>query len=178
MVNFKTSKQTCRQGNGIWKGSQYRNEQDRDQQHEQHRNQEPDMRKLLCLPYLEHKSNDRVLSNTNFPAGPQRTSSGNCQETDTCLVRACHTPRRPLQNHPSGHLGGWATPWSAEEKLDGQHQRMDIPAHVRTTYNGLPQKKKTKKNPKKTPTTTKTNKLKYRFESFVMSPQLPNRSKN
>ena len=36
------------------------------------------------------------------------------------MVRECHVPRQPLQNHPSGHLGGWATPWSAEEILDGQ----------------------------------------------------------
>ena len=32
-------------------------------------------------------------------------SSGICQETETCMVRACHTPRPPLQRHPSGHLG-------------------------------------------------------------------------
>ena len=31
------------------------------------------------------------------------------------MVRACHTPRQPLQNQSSRHLGGWATPWSAEE---------------------------------------------------------------
>ena len=29
--------------------------------------------------------------------------------------------------HPSGHLGEWATPWSAEEMMDGQRQRVDIP---------------------------------------------------
>ena len=34
----------------------------------------------------------------------------------------CHTPRQHLQSCPSGHLGGWATPWSAEEMLDGQRQ--------------------------------------------------------
>ena len=45
------------------------------------------------------------------------------------------------KNHPSGHLGGWATPWSAKETLDGPHQRVDIPAYVRTAHNGLPQKK-------------------------------------
>ena len=50
------------------------------------------------------------------------SSSANCQKTETCMVRACHTPRQPLQNHPSGHLGRWATPWTAEEMLDGQHQ--------------------------------------------------------
>ena len=34
------------------------------------------------------------------------SSSGNCQETETSLVRACHMPRQPLQNHVSGLLGG------------------------------------------------------------------------
>ena len=29
------------------------------------------------------------------------------QETETGMVRACHTPQQPLQNHSSGHLGGW-----------------------------------------------------------------------
>ena len=30
--------------------------------------------------------------------------------------------------------------WSAQEILDGQHQRVDIPAHARTAHNGLLQK--------------------------------------
>ena len=47
----------------------------------------------------------------------------------------------PLQNHSSGHLGGWATPWSAEEMLDGEHQGVHISSHARTTHNGLLQKK-------------------------------------
>ena len=51
---------------------------------------------------------------------------------ETCMVRACHTPQQPIQNHPSGHPGGWVTLWSAEEMLDGQHQRVDISAHART----------------------------------------------
>ena len=51
------------------------------------------------------------------------------QETETLMVRACQTPWQLLQNHPSGHLRGWATPWSAEEMVDGQCQRADIPAH-------------------------------------------------
>ena len=46
--------------------------------------------------------------------GSTETSSGNCPETETRMVRARHTPQ-PLQNHPSGNLGGWATPWSAEK---------------------------------------------------------------
>ena len=91
-----------------------------------------------------------------------------CQETRTCMVQACHTPRRPLRNPPSGHLvkrrelawfghvtshnqplrnppsghlGGWAAPWSAEEMLNRQHQRVDVPAHARTAHKGLLQKR-------------------------------------
>ena len=63
------------------------------------------------------------------------TSSGNCQETETHVVRACHTPRQPLQNHSSRRLRGWATLWSAEEILEGQRQKVDIPAHARTAHN-------------------------------------------
>ena len=33
------------------------------------------------------------------------------------------------------------TPWSAEEMLDGQHQRMDNPARARSTHKGLLQKR-------------------------------------
>ena len=52
----------------------------------------------------------------------------------------CHTPRQPFKSHPSGHLGEWATPWSAEKMLAGQYQRVDIPTHTRTTHKGLLQK--------------------------------------
>ena len=76
-----------------------------------------------------------------LPCGSTETSSGNHQETETCMVRACHTPRRLLQNHPSEHLGRWVTPWSAEEMLDKQRQRVDIPTYARTAHNGLPQKR-------------------------------------
>ena len=41
--------------------------------------------------------------------GSTGTSCGNCQEMETSMHRACHTPWQPLQNHPSGHLGGWVT---------------------------------------------------------------------
>ena len=63
------------------------------------------------------------------------SSSGNCQETETCMVRACHTPQQPLQNHPTRHLGGWTM--SAEKMLDGQYQSVDIPVHARTAHKGL-----------------------------------------
>ena len=59
------------------------------------------------------------------------------------LIRACHTPRQPLQNHLSGHFGRWTTPWSAEEILNRQrqHQIVDIYAHARTAHKGLLQKR-------------------------------------
>ena len=58
-----------------------------------------------------------------LPCKSTGTSSGNCQETETCMVRPYHTTRKPVKNHYSGHLAGWATPWSAEEMLDRQHAR-------------------------------------------------------
>ena len=63
------------------------------------------------------------------------TTSGNCQSTETCKVWTCLTLWQPLQNHSLGHFGGWAMPWSAEEMLDGQHKRVDIPSHARTAHN-------------------------------------------
>ena len=94
-------------------------------------------------PYLQLGAQDQRLGveQDRLPCGSAGTSSGNCQETETCMVRACHMPQQHLQNHPSGHLGGLATPWSAEEMLDGQHQRVDIPAHARAAHTGLRQKR-------------------------------------
>ena len=57
------------------------------------------------------------------------------------MAGARHTPWQPLQNHPSGHLGGWVTPWSAEGMLDGQHQRVDIPTRTSTAHKGLQQRR-------------------------------------
>ena len=51
------------------------------------------------------------------------------------LLRACHAPGQPLAQ---GTLERRTTPWSAEEILDGQRQRVDIPAHARTAHKGLP----------------------------------------
>ena len=80
------------------------------------------LRKLLHISFLEHKTIDWVRSKINFRVGSTGASSGNCQETETCMVHACHTPQQPVQNHPSGHFGGWVTPWSAEEIVYGQQQ--------------------------------------------------------
>ena len=72
--------------------------------------------------------------------GSRGTSSDKCQETKNYMVWACQMPCQPLQNHPSGHLGGWAITWWAKEMLDGQYQRLDVPAHARTAHNNFLQK--------------------------------------
>ena len=92
-------------------------------------------------PYLPLGAQDQQLGvkQDQFPCGSTGTSSGNCQETDTCMVWAFNTPQQSLQNHPSGHLG-WVMPWLAEEMLEGQHQRVDIPDHGRTAHKGVLQK--------------------------------------
>ena len=98
------------------------------------------MRKLLRLSYLEHKNNDWVRNKISFPVGPQEHLLATVKEVKSCMVRTCHAQRQPLQNHTSGHLGGCTTPWSADDMLDGQHQRTDISAHARTVRKGLQQK--------------------------------------
>ena len=55
-----------------------------------------------------------------FPCGPTGTSSEDTQETETSMVRDYDTTPQPLQTHSARHLGVLATPWSAEEMLDGQ----------------------------------------------------------
>ena len=97
-----------------------------------------------------------------LPIGSTGTSSGICHETETCMVRACHTPRQLFRNHPSRHLEGWATPWSAEEMLDGQHQIVDIPAQATTAHNG-PCRKDWKN---------------ISAESSLLSPRRPSRSRD
>ena len=65
-----------------------------------------------------------------LPCGPKGTSTGNCQETETRMPRACYAPRQSLQKHRS-----------AEQMLDGRRHRVDIPVHARTTSNDLQQKR-------------------------------------
>ena len=76
------------------------------------------------LPGAQDKRLD--AEQNQLPCGSTGTSSGNRQGTETCVVR--HVTRHDsLQNRASGHLGEWATPWSVEEMLNGQHQRVEIP---------------------------------------------------
>ena len=78
---------------------------------------------------------------TRLPCRSTGTASGNCRETETCMVPACHTPRQPPLNHSSGHHAGWATPRSADEMQHRQHQRVDILVHARTAHKDLLQKR-------------------------------------
>ena len=91
------------------------------------------------FPYLLLGAQDQRLGaeQDQLPCGSTGTSPCNCEETETCMVRACHTPRQPLQNHHSGHHGGWASPLSAEDMLDRQHKRADTPVHARTAHKNL-----------------------------------------
>ena len=97
-------------------------------------------KKLLRIPYLGHKTNDWVWSKINFLVRPQKSLLVTVKRRKLAWFGGV-TPRQSLQNHPSGHFGGWATPWSAEEMLDGQHQRVDISYHAITAHNGLLQKR-------------------------------------
>ena len=97
---------------------------------------------FFFISYLEHKTRRLGAEQDHLPFGSTGIESGNCQETKTCMVRACHTPQQPLQNHTSGHLGWWATPWSAQEMLDEQYQQVDITNHARAAHKGLLQGKK------------------------------------
>ena len=49
--------------------------------------------------------------------------------------------RRSMRGYILTSQGRWATPWSAKEMLDGQHQRVDICDHARFAHNGLLQKR-------------------------------------
>ena len=64
---------------------------------------------------------------------------------------------------PWGHLGWWATPWSAQEMLDGQHPTVDISVNAGTAHKGLLQKKNWKR---------------IFAELSIMSPQRPNWSRD
>ena len=94
------------------------------------------LRKLLQISYLELKTNDWVWCKINFPVGPKKPLLATVKRWKLAWYLVCNTQRQPLQNQSSKHLGGWTTPWLAEEMLDGQRQRVDIPAHAQTAQKG------------------------------------------
>ena len=95
------------------------------------------VRKFLCISYLEHKFNDWVQSKIIFLVRLERPLQATVQRRKLAWYRHVKRHDSLSQNHPSRYLGGWATPWSAEEMLDGQHQRVDISTHARAAHKGL-----------------------------------------
>ena len=91
-------------------------------------------RKFLRISYMEHKTNDWVRKKINLLLNALEPRVENCQETETCMVRACHVPRQPLQNHPPRHpmFGGWAT----RRKCWTNIKEWTFPAHAGTARNG------------------------------------------
>ena len=90
------------------------------------------MRKLPPQLLLGARDQRLGAERDQLPCESAGTSSDNCQETETCLIVA-------------RHLGGWATPWSAEEMLDGQHHRADIPPCPCQNYLQRPLAEKTRR---------------------------------
>ena len=73
------------------------------------------LRKFISFSYLEHKFNDWV-------------SSGNDQETETCMVWVYHTRRQPFKNYPSGHIGGWGHHiWQKKCWMDNAKEQTSLP---------------------------------------------------
>ena len=90
----------------------------------------------------------KLTEQSNHKQQMSHSSSENKTKNETSHFVQCWHGSGMLSNttispniHPSGRLGGWATPRSAEEMLDGQRQRVHIPAQARTADNSLLQKR-------------------------------------
>ena len=97
------------------------------------------VRKLLRMLSLENKISDWVWSKINFLVAHrnlfwQLSRDGNWHGLDISRTTTAFL-------HPSWHLGGRATQQSADEMMDGQHQRVDIPGYARTAHEDLPYKR-------------------------------------
>ena len=99
------------------------------------------MRKLLCISYLEHKTNHWVWSKSNFPVSQREPLLATIKRWKLSCFWYVTRLDSLSKNHPSGHFGGWLMLWSAEKMLDGQLERVDISAHARTAHTGLLQKR-------------------------------------
>ena len=93
----------------------------------------PSARGNFSASPLEHKTNDWVQNQMNFLVGPQKPLLTTVERQKLAWFGL-------VTHHNSfskTNFRGWVMPWLAEEMLDGQHQRMDIPAHARSVHNGL-----------------------------------------
>ena len=100
-----------------------------------------------------------------LPYWPSGYFSGNCQHTNTRRVRACRTPRQPLQNHLLGNIRGWAMLWSQGKCWKDNVKKWMSLSMPESLTMASRRKKLTNKNGKK-----------ISFESLVMStphPPLP-----
>ena len=98
-------------------------------------------RKLAWFGHVTcNDSLPKTILQSTLENGRRRGRQTKCWMDNIKELTSFPMPKQPLQNHPSGHLGGRATPWLAEEMLDGQHQRVDVPAHARTAHNNFLQK--------------------------------------
>ena len=78
----------------------------------------------------------------NFLVGPQEPLLATIKKwIFACFGHVTRHDSFPQTILHEGHLVGWVMPWLAEEMLDGQHQRVDIPAHARNGQNDPLQKR-------------------------------------
>ena len=71
-----------------------------------------------------------------LPCGSTGTSSATVKRRKLAWFRHVTSQDSLSKTILQGTLE-WSTPWSSEEMLYGQHQRVDIPAHARTAHKGL-----------------------------------------
>ena len=99
------------------------------------------LKKPLRTSYLEHTTNDWVWNKINFLMGPQEPLLPIVKRQKLAQFGYVMHYTSLFKTILQSTLEVWVTPWSAEEMLVRQCQREDIPAHARTAYNGLPQKR-------------------------------------
>ena len=94
-------------------------------------------RKLLCISYLEHKTNNWVQSKISFLVGPQGPLLATVKRWKLAWFRLV-TAASPK---PS-----FRAPWKVGDDVvsrgnTGHHQRVDIPARARAAHRGLLQER-------------------------------------
>ena len=69
----------------------------------------PCMQPMVCWRHWSYEQPQWLTSRSHQQT--RRQSNGICNGSHHrgCMACKCHMPWQPLQNHPSGHLGGWAT---------------------------------------------------------------------
>ena len=89
---------------------------------------------------MDRRTDERSSRLASRQAGRQAGDLSFMPLVTAKMIRAHHAACQPLQNDLSGHLGRWATSPSAEQMLDGQHERIGVPATAGTAHDDLPEK--------------------------------------